>query len=62
MGAMVLKNVERDPSILVNRDNFAIQQRTGWQAFASVGDLRKLRGKVVATTRPNRYAMLVPGH
>lgn len=58
MRSVVLEHVERDASLLVEGHNLTVEQRTKRQAFAGMGDLRELRGKVVATAGPNRYGAL----
>jgi hypothetical protein len=52
MGAVMLEEIERDPAVLIDGDNLAVQERPGRQAFACFGDLRKLVRKQIPAPRP----------
>jgi hypothetical protein len=50
--AVMLKEIKRDPAVLIDGDNLAVKERTGRQPFTGAGDLRKLGRKQVPSPRP----------
>jgi hypothetical protein len=57
---VMLEQIERDPAVLIDGDDLAVQERTGRQPFTCAGDLRELLREQVPPSRPERDAVFIP--
>lgn len=55
---MMLKKIERDPPAFIDRHDFAIEKRIGWEPFAGAGNMRELGDEEISSPRPKRYAIV----
>jgi hypothetical protein len=51
----MLQKVERDPPVCIYSDDLAVNNGSGREPFAGVGDLRELACEKVSTPGPERY-------
>ena len=51
----MLQQIKRDPAIGIDRDDLAVDERTGRQSMADFGDRRKLRREIVSSARPQSH-------
>jgi hypothetical protein len=47
--------IERDPAVIIDADDLAINKRVGFKAVACFGDKRKLLRKCIPLTGPECY-------
>jgi hypothetical protein len=58
--AVVLQEIERDPSVLIQGDDFAVNQGAGREPFTGTGDLRELLCEEVSLARTTAWPRLSP--
>src|SRR5262245_40847590 len=58
----MLKEVERDPSAFIQRDDFAVYKGALWELLTGMGDLSELVCEEVFSPGPERYLLCIsPG-
>ena len=45
----MLNQIERDPPVIIDGYNFAIEKRIDWEPFASRGNVRELGGEEISS-------------
>src|SRR5438309_8183524 len=55
LGAMMLQQVERYPTVGIDRDDLAVDERARRQVFACFGDTRELRREIGPSPRPQPH-------
>src|SRR6266576_6420125 len=55
----MLENIERDPAILIKRDNFTVQECVGRQPFTCASYQGELLCKKIPSPRPQGDSLLV---
>ena len=43
----MLNQIERDPPVIVDGHDFAVEKRVWWEPFAGAGNMRELGGKEI---------------
>lgn len=56
----MLQEIERDPPVGVQGDDFAVYEGAGWESLAGLSDLRELGCEKISSPGPERYPAGIP--